>query len=37
MMIAEPLIFVATPFGFPYYFVLYLIYNVAYTFCTANL
>ena len=37
MMVAEPLIFVATPFGFPYYFVLYLIYNVAYTFCTANL
>ena len=37
MMIAEPLIFVATPFGFPYYFVLYLIYNLAYTFCTSNL
>lgn len=37
MMIAEPLIFTVTPFGLPYYFVLYIIYNVAYTFCTTNL
>mgnify|MGYP002523477873 CR=1 FL=1 len=37
MMIAEPLIFTVTPFGFPYYFALYIIYNVAYTFVTANL
>lgn len=37
MMVAEPLIFTVTPFGLPYYFVLYLIYNLAYMFTTANL
>lgn len=37
MMIAEPLIFTVTPFGFAYYFVLYVIYNVAYSFATSNL
>jgi oligogalacturonide transporter len=37
MMIAEPLIFTVTPFGFPYYLALYIIYNVAYTFASSNL
>ena len=37
MMIAEPLIFLVTPFGFGYYFVLYMIYNIAYAFVTTNL
>lgn len=37
MMIAEPLIFTVTPFGLPYYFVLYIVYNLAYMFTAANL
>ncbi len=37
MMVAEPLIFLVTPFGFGYYFVLYMIYNIAYAFVTSNL
>lgn len=37
MMLAEPLIFTVTPFGFPYYFVLYMVYNVAYTITATSL
>jgi oligogalacturonide transporter len=37
MMLAEPFIFLVTPFGFGYYFVLYMIYNIAYAFVTTNL
>lgn len=37
VMIVEPLLFTVTSFGLPYYFVLYLLYNVAYMFASANL
>ena len=37
MMVAEPFIFVVTPFGVPYYLTLYIIYNIAYSFVASNL
>ena len=37
MMVAEPLIFLVTPFGFGYYLVCYLIYNVGYSFASTSL
>ena len=37
LMLAEPLIFTVTPFGIPYYFVLYMLYNFAYTITATSL
>ena len=37
MMIAEPLIFLVTPFGFPYYFAMYIIYNFGYSFASSSM
>lgn len=37
MMLAEPLIFLVTPFGFLYYLIAYLIYNIGYTFAVTSL
>lgn len=37
LMIAEPLIFIITPFGFPYYFAMYLLYNFGYSFASSSM
>ncbi|OZG58302.1 MFS transporter [Bifidobacterium tissieri] len=37
MMVAEPLIFLVTPFGFGYYLLCYIVYNIGYSFASTSL
>lgn len=37
LMVAEPFIFMVTPFGFVYYLAMYILYNIGYTFATTML